>query len=69
MKYLHLMHPRLRGPTSEPLTIEVEWDGTETPERCQTHVDHDWLDEATFHDPRGDELAKAVSPDILVDGD
>lgn len=63
------MHPRLGRPPSELLSIKVAWDGKETPQRCQTHVQHDRFHKPALFDPRGDELAEAVSPDILIDGD
>lgn len=62
------MHRRLGRPSSEPLPVKVERDGTETPQRCQAHIQHDRLDEPAFLDPRGDELAETVAPEILVDG-
>lgn len=63
------MHRGLGCPPSELLPIEVERNRAKTPQRRQTHVQHDRLDEPFLHDPGCDELAEAVSPDVLVHGD
>lgn len=63
------MDRRLGRPPSELLSIEVEWNRAKTPQRRQAHVQHDRLDEPLLHDPWRDELAEAISPEVLVDGD
>lgn len=66
---LHLMHRRLGRPTSELLPVEVERNRTKTPQRRQAHVQHNRPDEPLLHDPRRDEFAEAIPPEILVDRD
>lgn len=56
-------------PPSEPLSINVERNRTETPQGSQAHVQHDWLDIPALLNPRGDELAEAVPPQVLIDRD
>lgn len=60
------MHRRLGSPSPESLSIEVEWDGTETPQGCKCHVQHDGLDKPALFHPGGDELTEAVAPEILI---
>lgn len=67
--FLHLMHRGIGSPPSEPLSVHVEGNRTETPERRQAHVQHDWFDVPTLLNPWGDKLAEAVSPQVLIDGD
>ena len=55
-------------PFAESLSFEPEQNAEKTPQCGQSHVRHDRWDIAGFHDPWRNELAKAVSPDILVDG-
>lgn len=63
------MHRRLGRPPAESLSIEIERNATETPQRRQGHVQHDRLDKATFLHPRSDKLAEAVTPQILINCD
>ncbi len=50
------MHVAVTRPDPELLTVEPEDDPTETPERCETHVGHDWWHKTLLDDPRRDEL-------------
>ena len=63
------MDVRLSRPLPHCLPVIVERDGTETPQHCQAHVEHNRLDESAFLDPGRDEFAEAVAPYILVDCD
>lgn len=63
------MHIRLGGPLPTRLTPEVERDSKQTPQHNQTHVQHYRSDITILDDPGSDELAKSVTPHILVDSD
>lgn len=63
------MYRGLSSPPSEFLPVKVEWDRKETPHRAQAHIHHNGLDKSTFLDPFGDEIAEAISPQILIHSD
>lgn len=66
---LHLMHRRVGRPPPKPLPKEIEGDCTQTPQRRQRHIQHDWFDKPTLLHPRRDELAEAIAPEVLVHSD
>lgn len=63
------MHRIILRPPPERLPEEVERNRAQTPQRDQTHVRHNWRNEAILHDPRRDKFSESVSPDVLVDRD
>lgn len=57
------------GPLPESLAHEIEQDTEGTPEEDERHVEHNGRNISVRNDPRGNELAESVAPQILVDGD
>lgn len=64
-----VMHRIILGPLAEGLTHVIEQDTKSTPKEDERHVQHDGRHVAVCNDPRGDELAEAIAPQVLVDGD
>ncbi len=56
-------------PPSECLSLVPEKDSKQAPHRRQCHIGHNWRDVARLYDPRGDELAESITPQIFVHGD
>jgi hypothetical protein len=63
------MNLRVSGPLPESLAIEPEYNAEQAPKESQGHIGHDRRDVSVCNDPWGDELAKAITPYVLVDGD
>lgn len=63
------MYRGLSGPPSEFLPVKVERDRKKTPHRAQTHIHHNGLNKSTFLDPFSDEIAEAISPQVLIHSD
>ena len=63
------MHRVLCRPAPEPLPLKPKKNPERTPQRRKTHVRHDRRDVAILLGPGRNELAEAVAPEILVDGD
>ncbi len=63
------MHLIILSPLPECLSVEPEQDAKRAPQRGQAHVQHDRRDVAVRDDPWRYELAEAVAPQVLVDGD
>ena len=63
------MHAALATPLAASLSNKEEQDPEAAPQKDQAHVEHDRRDEPSADRPRGDELAEAVAPEVLVDGD
>lgn len=63
------MHTRMRSPLPTLLSPEIKDDSKRAPQNYQTHIHHYGRQIAVLHGPLGDELAKAVPPEVLVDGD
>ena len=57
------------GPLSEGLALVVEQDAKGAPQKDEGHVQHYGRDIAVRDDPGRDELAEAIAPQVLVDGD
>ena len=66
---LHAVHAVITRPGPEFLTIEPEDDSRKTPDRCQTHIGHDWWHVTSFDHPRRNELRETIAPQIFVDCD
>jgi len=67
--HLHGVDLAILGPLPEGLAAEPEQHAEQAPQRDERHVGHDGWDVAGLDGPGGDELAEAVAPDVLVDGD
>ena len=63
------MNATLRRPLPKHLALPPEQHAKRTPQKDETHVRHDGRQIPARHDPRRDELAEAVAPHVLVDGD
>lgn len=63
------MHFAVLRPPSERLSFPPEQDTEQAPQQYQTPVCHDRGDKSSLQRPWRDELAKTVTPNILVDGD
>lgn len=60
------MYRGLSSPPSESFPVKVKRDRKETPHGAQTHIHHNGLDKSTFLDPFSNEIAEAISPQILI---
>ena len=63
------MHAGVPAPLPEFLADKVEQDAKRAPQEDERHVQHDGRDEAIGNGPWGDELAEAVTPNVLVNSD
>lgn len=63
------MHIRLGRPLPELFAKEIEENAKRTPKCGKTHVEHDGRDISILFDPRSDEFAKTVTPQILIHRD
>lgn len=63
------MHITLAGPAPHLLPPHIKHDPERTPQKDQTHVQHDRRHEPALLDPRRDELGEPIPPHILVDRD
>ncbi len=63
------MNLGVSGPLPEGLAVEPKQNTERAPKKGQGHVGHDGWNVAIGNDPWGDELAEAIPPDVLVDGD
>jgi hypothetical protein len=66
---LHPVDLAVPGPSSERLSLVVEQNAEQTPKQDKRGVGHDGWNVPVGDDPGGDELAEAVAPHVLVDGD
>lgn len=65
----HTMNLRIPGPLPKRLSKVPKHNPTQTPQGNKTHIRHDGRDISILDDPRRDEFAEAVAPDILIDRD
>ncbi len=65
----HAMDLRIPRPLPKGLSKVPEDDPSQTPQRNQAHIRHDRGNITTLDNPGSDELAEAVSPNILIDRD
>lgn len=63
------MNLTILTPRAKRLPIVPKQHAKKTPQRNKAHVGHDGRHVAAADDPGRDELAEAVAPDVLVDGD
>ncbi len=63
----HLMHTTILRPPAHPLAKEVKYHTKRAPQEDQAHIQHDRRDIPISNDPRRDEFAEAISPNVLVD--
>lgn len=66
---LHGMHIRFRRPLPAPLPEEIKHSTKRTPEHHKAHIEHNRRDISSLLSPGSDELAKPITPQILVDRD
>lgn len=62
------MHTIPRRPLPKSLPIEVKEHATRAKRKSQTHVQHNRPNKTDLLCPRRDELAEAIAPDVLIDG-
>lgn len=64
-----IVNGAVSGPLAECLPVEIKWNRARAEEKDEAHIQHDRRVPTGRQTPWRDELAVAVAPQVLVDGD